>query len=256
MAARGPRFEGKVALITGGNAGLGLAAALAFAAEGASVLIAARRRAQGEEAAAQIHAAGGKAAFVETDVADSASVKHMVAECIARFGRLDIAFNNAGITGPVAFEIADADEAAYDQVMAVNARGTWLCMKYEIPEMLKLGGGAIINCSSYAGLRGGVRNTPYYASKHAIVGMTKAAAMEYAARNIRVNAICPGLIATDMVTFGFAGAEAKLEALKAKIPAQRIGLPEEVASAVLWLAAEESGFVNGVALPIDGATSA
>jgi NAD(P)-dependent dehydrogenase (short-subunit alcohol dehydrogenase family) len=249
------RFEGQVALITGGNAGIGLAAAHGFAAEGAKVMIAARRRPQGEAAVAEIKAAGGDAAFVETDVTDSASVKAMVAACISRFGRLDVAYNNAGIPGSVTTDIADADEAIYEQVMAINVRGVWLSMKYQIPEMLKVGGGAIVNCSSFAGLRGGARSSAYYASKHAVLGMTKSVALEYATRNIRVNAVCPGLIMTDLVTTGFAGAQEKLAMLTARIPMQRIGQAKEVADAVLWLASSESSFISGVALPVDGATS-
>jgi NAD(P)-dependent dehydrogenase (short-subunit alcohol dehydrogenase family) len=250
-----PRFEGKVALITGGNAGIGLATALGFAAEGASVMIAARRRAQGEAAVEQIRQAGGQAEFVETDVTASASIQNMVAETIARFGRLDIAFNNAGVPGDVTKDIADADEDIYDRVMAINARGVWLSMKYEIREILKAGGGAIVNCSSFAGLRGGPRSSAYYASKHAVLGMTKSVALEYAARNIRVNAICPGLINTDLVTIGFAQAQEKLAQLTARIPMQRPGESEEVANAVLFLASDESSFISGVALSVDGATA-
>ena len=256
MAGRtNPRFEGKVALITGGNAGIGLATALGFAAEGASVMIAARRRAQGEAAVEQIRQAGGQAEFVETDVTASASIQNMVAETIARFGRLDIAFNNAGVPGDVTKDIADADEDIYDRVMAINARGVWLSMKYEIREILKAGGGAIVNCSSFAGLRGGPRSSAYYASKHAVLGMTKSVALEYAARNIRVNASCPGLINTDLVTIGFAQAQEKLAQLTARIPMQRPGESEEVANAVLFLASDESSFISGVALSVDGATA-
>jgi NAD(P)-dependent dehydrogenase (short-subunit alcohol dehydrogenase family) len=255
MANTRMRFDGKVALITGGNAGIGLAAGHAFAGQGAKVMIAARRRAEGEQAVAAINAAGGEADFVETDVTSSASVQAMVAACVARFGRLDVAFNNAGIPGDVTTDIADAEEDTFERVMAVNVRGVWLSMKYEIREILKAGGGAIINCSSFAGLRGGPRSSAYYASKHAVLGMTKSVALEYAARNIRVNAVCPGLIMTDLVTNGFANAQEKLAMLTARIPMQRVGLPEEVANAVLWLASSESSFVNGVALPVDGATS-
>ena len=255
MANTRMRFDGKVALITGGNAGIGLAAGHAFAGQGAKVMIAARRRAEGEQAVAAINAAGGEADFVETDVTSSASVQAMVAACVARFGRLDVAFNNAGIPGDVTTDIADAEEDTFERVMAVNVRGVWLSMKYEIREILKAGGGAIINCSSFAGLRGGPRSSAYYASKHAVLGMTKSVALEYAARNIRVNAVCPGLIMTDLVTNGFANAQEKLAMITARIPMQRVGLPEEVANAVLWLASSESSFVNGVALPVDGATS-
>ncbi|WP_114951754.1 glucose 1-dehydrogenase [Sphingosinicella terrae] len=251
---RAPRFEGKVALVTGGNGGIGLAAARAFAREGARVMIAARRRSQGDEAVESIRAAGGEAAFVETDVSDRDSVREMVRSCLGTFGRLDVAYNNAGITGHVTTEIADADEAMFDQVMAINVRGVWLSMKYEIPAILEAGGGAIVNCSSYAGLRGGPRSSAYYASKHAVLGMTKSVALEYAARGIRVNAVCPGLVMTDLIANNFAGAEEKLAMLTARIPMQRTGEPDEVADAVLWLASDESRLVTGIAMPIDGGT--
>ncbi|RJG08278.1 glucose 1-dehydrogenase [Massilia cavernae] len=250
------RFDGKVALITGGNAGIGFAAATAFAGEGARVMIAARRRQEGEQAVAAITAAGGEARFVETDVASADSVRAMVGACVEAYGRLDIAFNNAGITGDVTTLVADADEERFDQVMEINVKGVWLSMKYEIPELLKAGGGAIINCSSVAGLRGGPRSGAYYGSKHAVIGMTKTAALEYATHNIRINAVCPGLIMTDLIATGFAAAPEKLASLTARIPMQRSGQPHEIADAVLWLASSESSFVSGVALPVDGALSA
>jgi len=253
--ATGMRFVDKVALVTGGSTGIGLASARGFAREGARVMIAARRRAEGEAAVAGIVADGGDAAFVETDVTDSDSVRAMVAACVDRFGRLDIAYNNAGITGIVTTDIAEADEAMFDRVMAINVRGVWLSMKYEIRAMLAAGGGAIVNCSSFAGLRGGTKSSAYYASKHAVLGMTKTVSLEYAARNIRVNAVCPGLIMTDLITTGFADAQDKLAMLTGRIPMQRPGQPEEVADAVLWLASSQSSFVNGIALPVDGATS-
>lgn len=249
------RFAGKVALVTGGNSGIGLAAAQAFAREGARVMIAARRRAEGDVAVAGIRAAGGEAAFVETDVADSASVRNMVAACVERFGRLDVAFNNAGFPGQVDALITEADEERFDQVMAVNVRGVWLSMKYEIPAMLEVGAGSIINCASITGLRGGQRSGAYYTSKHAVVGMTKAIAMEFAARNVRVNAVCPGLVMTDMLGAALEKAPEKFEMLKAKVSMQRMGEPAEVADTVLWLASDESRYVTGVALPVDGGMS-
>jgi NAD(P)-dependent dehydrogenase (short-subunit alcohol dehydrogenase family) len=249
-------FNGKVALVTGGNSGLGFAAASALARLGAQVMLAARRTKEGEQAACAIRDEGGVAAFVETDVTDAKSVKAMVDACVETFGRLDVAFNNAGITGQVNAEVADADEDIFDQVMAVNVRGVFLSMKYEVPAMLAGGGGAIVNCSSGAGLRGGPKASPYYASKHAVIGLTKSVALEYAQRNIRVNAVCPGLILTDIVRFGFADAPEKLARLSGRIPMARTGEPEEVARTVVWLASAESSFVNGVALPVDGGTVA
>lgn len=249
------RLAGKVAIVTGGNSGIGLAAARAFASEGAQVMIAARRQDEGEAAVASIMAAGGEAAFIDTDVADSASVRRMVQVTVERFGRLDIAFNNAGFPGQVDALITDADEHRFDQVMGVNVRGVWLCMKYQIREMLKAGAGSIINCSSITGLRGGQRSSAYYTSKHAVVGMTKAVAAEFGAQNVRVNAICPGMVMTDMLSGALAAAPEKFEMLKSRISMGRLAQPDEVADAVVWLASNESRYVTGVALPVDGGMS-
>jgi len=251
----GSRFEGRVALVTGGNSGIGLAAAHAFARDGARVVLAARRKEQGADAVAVIEADGGEAAFVATDVTDAWSVREMVGFCLGTFGRLDFAYNNAGITGHVHTDIADADEEMFDRVMATNVRGTWLSMKYEVPAILATGGGAIVNCSSGAGLRGGPRSSAYYASKHAVLGMTKSVALEYATRGIRVNAVCPGLTMTSIVETGFAEAPEKLAYLRGRIPMERAGEPREVALVVTWLCSEESGFITGAAIPVDGGTS-
>ena len=251
----GSRFDGQVALVTGGNAGIGLAAARGFAHDGARVVLAARRKEEGADAVALIEAAGGEAAFVATDVTDSLSVREMVVFCVATFGRLDFAYNNAGITGHVHTEIADADEEMFDRVIATNVRGTWLSMKYEIPAILATGGGAIVNCSSGAGLRGGPRSSAYYASKHAVLGMTKSVALEYAAGGIRANAICPGLIMTSIVESGFTQAPDKLAYLSGRIPMGRAGQPDEVARVVTWLCSDESSFITGAAIPVDGGTS-
>lgn len=249
------RFSGRVALIVGGTSGIGLAAAEAFAAEGASVMIAGRRQSEGLAAVDAIRASGGSAAFVQADITQAASTEAMVAVTVETFGRLHIAYNNAGITGTVNAFVEDAELAMFEQVMAINVTGTWLAMKYQVPAILASGGGAIVNCASVAGLRGSPGCSAYYGSKHAVLGMTKCVALENAARGIRVNAVCPGLVMTDLVEQGFAEAQDKLAMLTARIPMQRTGRPLEVAEAVLWLASAESSFVNGVCLPVDGGTA-
>lgn len=251
----GRRFAGKTALIVGGTGGIGLATARRFAAEGASVMIAGRRRGEGEAAVDAIRREGGTAAFVETDVTRAESAEAMVARTIETFGALHVAYNNAGITGTVNLNVEDADLRMFEQVMAINVTGTWLAMKYEVPAILASGGGAIVNCGSVAGLRGSPGCSAYYGSKHAVLGMTKCVALENAARGIRVNAVCPGLVMTELVEHGFAAAPDKLAMLTGRIPMQRTGRPDEIAEAVLWLASEESSFVNGVALPVDGASA-
>lgn len=249
------RFDGRVALVVGGTSGIGLATAQAFAAEGARVMIAGRRLTEGEEGVEAICAVGGTADFVQTDITQPESVAAMVARTVETFGALHVAYNNAGITGTVNLSVEDADLVMFEQVMAINVTGTWLAMKYQVPALLASGGGAIVNCGSVAGLRGSPGCSAYYGSKHAVLGMTKCVALENAARGIRVNAVCPGLVMTDLVEAGFAGAEDKLAMLTARIPMQRPGLPQEVAGAVLWLASEEASFINGVALPVDGGTA-
>ncbi|KQM97464.1 hypothetical protein ASE85_14365 [Sphingobium sp. Leaf26] len=249
------RFDGRVALVVGGTSGIGLATAQAFATEGAKVMIAGRRVAEGEEGVSAIREAGGTAGFVQADITQPESVAAMVARTVETFGALHVAYNNAGITGTVNLFVEDADLVMFEQVMAINVTGTWLAMKYQVPAILASGGGAIVNCGSVAGLRGSPGCSAYYGSKHAVLGMTKCVALENAARGIRVNAVCPGLVMTDLVEAGFAGAEAKLAMLTARIPMQRPGLPQEVAGAVLWLASEEASFINGVALPVDGGTA-
>lgn len=249
------RFDGKTALVVGGNTGIGFATAQAFAAEGANVMIAARREDETRAAKERIEQAGGIADYVTADITDENSVANMVSRTVERFGGLHVAYNNAGITGTVNLAVEDADLAMFQQVMAINVTGTWLGMKYQVPAILASGGGAIINCGSVASTRGSAGCSAYYGSKHAVAGMTKCVALENAARGIRVNAVCPGLVMTDLVEAGFAAAPEKLAMLTSKIPMQRSGRPEEIAAAVLWLASDESSFVNGAMLPVDGATA-
>lgn len=251
----GKRFEGKVCLVVGGNTGIGLATARAFADEGGKVMLAARREDALREAVEAISAAGGTADHVVADITSAESVEAMVRQTVERFGGLHVAYNNAGITGTVNLGVEDAELEMFEQVMAINVTGTWLCMKYEVPAMLASGGGAIVNCGSVASTRGSAGCSAYYGSKHAVAGMTKCVALENAARGIRVNAVCPGLVMTDLVEKGFAAAPEKLAMLTDKIPMQRTGRPEEIASAVLWLASEESSFVTGAMVPVDGASA-
>jgi NAD(P)-dependent dehydrogenase (short-subunit alcohol dehydrogenase family) len=245
-------FSSKVALVTGGNSGLGRAIALAFAEQGAKVVVAARRVADSEETVSMIRDAGGEAMFVQTDVAKTEEVQAMVAVCIREYGQLDIAVNNAGIEGTPMVPTADYDEATWRQVIDVNLTGVFLCMKYEIPEMLSRGQGCIVNMSSVAGLVGGRIGAAYYASKHGVIGATKAAALEYADQGIRINAVCPAIIETPMVERAFDGDEAMRDRFRAVHPVGRFGRPEEVASATLWLCSEGAAFTIGHALAVDG----
>ena len=245
-------FESKVALVTGGNSGIGRAIASSFAEQGAKVVIAARRVADGEETVSMIRDAGGEAIFVATDVSKSSDVQAMVATCISEYGQIDFAVNNAGIEGTVMVPTADYEEEAWDRVIDINLKGVFLCMKYEIPEMLKQGKGAIVNMSSVAGLVGGRVGVAYYASKHGVIGATKSAALEYATEGIRINAVCPAIIETPMVERGLINNEELAEKFRAAHPVGRFGQPEEVAAATLWLCSEGASFTTGHALPVDG----
>ena len=246
-----PPFQGKVAIVTGGNSGIGRAAAVRFAAKGARVTIAARRADEGHETVETIREAGGEAIFIRTDVSQGSQIEAMVRETVETFGGLDYAFNNAGVSGTGAGPtLTDATEEAWDRVIDVNLKGVWLSMKYEIPEMLKGGGGAIVNDSSVAGLLGGI-NFAYNASKHGVVGLTKTAALNYAHQGIRVNAVCPGWIRTPMLEPALDDPDlnARIHSME---PIGRLGSPEEVADAVMWLCSDDASFVTGIAMPVDG----
>ncbi len=242
-------LAGKVAVVTGASSGIGRAAALALAAEGARVALGARRLAEGEETARLVREAGGEAVFVETDVRHSDQVQRLVQTAVDRWGKLDCALNNAGIEGDVLVPTGDYSESTWDQVIAINLTGVFLSMKYEIRQMLQHGGGAIVNMSSVAGLVGGPVGIAYYASKHGVVGMTRAAAIEYGKLGIRVNAACPAVIETDMAHRGFGH---MWENLAGMHPIGRIGKAAEVADAVVWLCSDRASFVTGHALPVDG----
>jgi NAD(P)-dependent dehydrogenase (short-subunit alcohol dehydrogenase family) len=243
-------FTGKVALITGGNAGIGRATAIEFAKHGAKVVITGRREKEGHEVIAEIKALGGEAIFAKTDVSKESDVKAMIERTLETFGRLDCAFNNAGIEETLT-PLSNQTEETYDQIMDINVKGVWLSLKHEIPAMLKTGGGAIVNSSSIAGLVGFAMAPVYVASKHAVIGLTKSIALEYAKQNVRVNAVAPGSIETRMLR-DFASAPEVRQMLEAGHPMGRIGQPKEVASTVIWLCSGGASFVTGQTLAIDG----
>jgi NAD(P)-dependent dehydrogenase (short-subunit alcohol dehydrogenase family) len=247
--------EGKVALVTGGASGIGRATALTFAREGAKLVIADMNEDGGQQTVHMITENGGEATFIQVDVTSASAVEAMISKTVETYGRLDCAHNNAGISGrgiagthPAL--TADYPDERWQQVIAVNLTGVWLCMKYEIPQMLHQGGGTIVNTASAAGLVGSRGTSAYVASKHGVVGLTKTAALEYAPQGIRVNCVCPGMIQTPMT-------ESRLRdpALQAQIrmrPMGRVGTPEEVAEAVVWLCSDAASFVTGHTMIIDG----
>ena len=244
-------FENKVALVTEAATGMGLATAKAFPEAGAALALADVNGDGARAAADALVAAGHKALGIRCDVADLDEVEAMVKQTVSTFGRLDMAFNNAGVQSPVA-ETADADPKDYDFVMGVNLRGVWNCMKHELLQMRKQGSGAIVNNSSLGGLVGIAERGIYHASKHGVVGLTKSAGLEYAAKGIRINAVCPGIIETPMVMGMLETQPEAMAALMKEVPMGRLGRAEEIADAVLWLCSPASSFVIGHALPVDG----
>mgnify|MGYP000903401518 FL=1 len=249
------QLDGKIALITGGSSGIGRETAVLFAQHGASLAIADLNPDGGQDTVQLIREAGGTAVFIQTDVAQAAQVENMVNEVMREYGRLDIAFNNAGIEGaPV--RTMDVTEAEFDQILAVNAKGVWLCLKYEIQQMLRQGSGSIINTASVAGLIGAHSMSAYAASKHAVVGLTRTAAVEYARKGIRINAVCPAIIRTAMVERAIAQLPQLEHGAIQNNPSRRLGNPNEVAQAVLWLASDASSFTTGATLTVDGGLTA
>ena len=244
-------LDGKVALVTGAASGIGRASALAFAREGAKVVVADVAVEGGEETVRMIEAAGGDGLFVKADVSQAEEVERLVAKVTEAYGRLDCAHNNAGILGGLA-PIATCTEENWDRVIATNLKSVWLCLKYEIPVMLEQGGGAIVNTSSAAGLIAFPALAAYVASKHGVAGLTKAAALEYARKSIRVNAVCPGFIDTPMVQGLVTGDRVQ----QAMLPLGRLGTPQEVAEAVVWLCSDAASYVTGHTLLVDGAFTA
>jgi NAD(P)-dependent dehydrogenase (short-subunit alcohol dehydrogenase family) len=245
-------FEDKIALVTGAASGLGLATARAFAESGASVVLADWNEEAAQSAAKALASKGHKTLAIHCDVSDDAQVEAMVKQTVATFGRLDAAYNNAGVQNVLA-ETADTTREDYDRVMGINLRGVWSCMKYELLQMRKQGSGAIVNCSSLGGLVGGAERGIYHAAKHGVLGFTKSAALEYAARGIRINAVCPGLIWTPMADQMVAAGQGEaLKAMEKSIPMGRVGRPEEIAHAVLWLCSDAASYVTGQSISVDG----
>jgi NAD(P)-dependent dehydrogenase (short-subunit alcohol dehydrogenase family) len=244
-------FQGKVVLVTGGTSGIGRETAVAFAAGGAKVVLSGRREVEGLKAVELIEGTGGEACFIRTDISQSRQVAALVTEAVERYGALDIAFNNAGIEGTPYVPLENYSEEAWDAVIEVNLTGLFLSMKHELPHLVK-SNGVMVNMASVAGLTGGRLGAAYYASKHGVIGITKSAAVEYADKGVRINAVAPGVISTEMAERAFFRDSAVLAKIKSLHPIGRLGIPAEVANAVLWLCSSNSSFTTGHVLSVDG----
>lgn len=249
-------FENKIALVTGGGSGIGRATALQLAQGGATVLVTDINADNGTETANMILEAGGQAHFMPVDVSQPDDVRAMVQTALDRFGGLHIAINNAGVSGPFDKNLPDVSEDDYDLIMNVNVKGVWLGMKYEIPAMVQSGGGVIVNVASVAGLVAAPRGSVYAASKHAVIGLTRSAAVEMARKDIRINAVCPSFIQTPMVTDITSVSDYMAKATVAASPMKRLGQPQEVAETIVWLCSDAASFINGTALAVDGGLTA
>ena len=254
-------LQGKVALVTGGSSGIGRAAALAFAKSGAKVVVANRRVGAGEETVSMIRQNGGDATFVKTDVSKASEVEELVKAAVQTYGRLDCALNNAGTDEGFGPRLADISEQDFDYQVGINLKGVWLCMKYELLQMVKQGGGVIVNMSSLNGMRGSANASLYSTAKHGVIGLTQSAALEYSPQNIRINAICAGAFDTPMLNrvcerAAPGNAKQVATAFSSTVPLRRIGKPEEMAETVLWLCSDAASYVTGASLVIDGGLSA
>jgi NAD(P)-dependent dehydrogenase (short-subunit alcohol dehydrogenase family) len=241
-------FENKVVIVTGAASGIGKATAIAFAKEGAKVVVSDYQNDLGQQTVEEIKKFQGEATFIKCDVSSEEDVKNLVAKTIEKYGHLDCAYNNAGVEG-IPSSTVECNSENWDKTVNIDLKGVWLCMKYEIPEMIKTGKGQIVNCSSIAGLVGFETIPAYVASKHGVIGLTQTAALEYAKNNVRVNAVSPGVIHTPMLDRFSKGNE---EAMAAQAPMGRVGRPEEIADSVLWLCSEKSSYVTGQAIAVDG----
>jgi NAD(P)-dependent dehydrogenase (short-subunit alcohol dehydrogenase family) len=243
-------LKDKVVLVTGAAGGIGRATAMAFAAAGAKLVLTDNDMEGGAETKRLLTESGDEAMFIPADVTSAEQIERMINQLIDRFGRLDCAFNNAGVPGNVS--TVDCSEQDWDRVIGVNLKGVWLCLKYEIARMLEAAGGAIVNNSSVGGLVGTPGLAPYTASKHGVIGLTKAAAMDFAGQNIRVNAVCPGFVRTPQAEAELARHPEHRQVVEQRVPMGRMAEPEEIADAVVWLCSDESSYVNGHAVVVDG----